>query len=139
MEYGIHINGHQFRIDIEALLKTEETRARRTLNRYTDNRVGLIETGHGKAILWGFCKLELPTEYTTVKQFRDAYDVHRVEADSTYDIKVGGKKYGYPITDLVLLETPVELPSWTYTGNRTARVLPEEFTESHLKTYKPTK
>jgi hypothetical protein len=104
---GINIRdeGQDFTGQILRGEKTIETRDNPTsLAPYVGKRVGLISTGKGKAKLVGTAVVGEPKVYNSEEEFRADQDKHLVEPGSTFDIKTGGKKWGFPITDVQYLE-----------------------------------
>lgn len=88
--------------------KTVETRDKPTLRSLVGQRVGIIRTGKGKAILVGYATIDDVIKYETEADFRADYSLHWVTEGSKYDIKKGGVKYGYVLTDPQRCEpTPV--------------------------------
>ena len=68
-------------------------------------RIGLTRTGTGDTKVVGYATVaKQPIVYRNESEFRRDQDKHLVEPDSQYDIKKGGVKYGYELTDV----TPVE-------------------------------
>lgn len=97
---GIHINCKEkgYVGMILASIKTIETRNKPTLRRYVGQRVGLIQTGKGKAKLVGYATIEKEVIWDNERRFRDDYFYHRVEKGSVYDFKT--IKYGYNLIDV---------------------------------------
>lgn len=106
---GININDkiQDFTGQILRGEKTIETRNTNSLKPYIGQKVGIIRTGKGKALLVGFCTLGEPKLYHNEKDFRKDEDKHLVEKGSKYDIQKDGIKYGYPIYDVVELKEPI--------------------------------
>lgn len=92
---AININDKEFSFTEKILekLKTIETRETPSLNSVIGQRVGIIRTGCGKAMLVGYADITGVIEYNTVEAFRADYEKHLVEEGSKYDIKT--KKFGY--------------------------------------------
>ena len=68
-------------------------------------RIGLTRTGTGDTKVVGYATVaKQPIVYSNDSEFRRDQDKHLVEPGSQYDIKKGGVKYGYTLTDV----TPVE-------------------------------
>lgn len=80
-------------------VKPVETRNKNTLKSLIGDRVGIIRTGHGKAMLVGYVTISGVIKYDTVEAFRDDYSRHMVAPGSKYDINPAGCKYGYILTD----------------------------------------
>ena len=106
VKYGININcdSQDFVRQILDGDKTIETRPNRNLSKLIGQRVALVMTGRkakrlygGPAVL-GYATIESVKEYTE-DNFHDDDSKHLV-AGGEYDIKSGGKKYGYILTDV---------------------------------------
>lgn len=68
-------------------------------------RIGLTRTGTGDTKVVGYATVaKQPIVYRNESEFRRDQGKHLVEPGSQYDIKKGGVKYGYELTDV----TPVE-------------------------------
>ena len=80
--------------------KTIETRKTPSLNPYIGQRVGIIKTGKGKAVLVGFATIGKPVRYETEESFRKDEFKHCVLKGSKYD----NGKFGYPIINPVSIE-----------------------------------
>lgn len=95
---GININDkyQPFTDLIFAGIKTIETRKTPSLNAYVGKRVGIIQTGKGKAMLVGFVTIGKPIYYQSENHFRTDEDKHCVPQGSKYDIDDAGK-WGYQI------------------------------------------
>lgn len=78
--------------------KQIETRNTRSLDPYLGHRVGLIETGKGKALLRGYATITARFKYETSLDFDDHYYLHRVPVGSQYDFK--DIKFGYLLEDV---------------------------------------
>lgn len=107
---GVNINDKQipFTDLILEFLKTVETRNTRSLHSLVGQRVGIIRTGCGKALLVGYVDIVEEIEYKDVDAFREDYKRHLVEPGTKYDIKPNGKKYGYVLANPERCEpTPV--------------------------------
>lgn len=102
---GININDkyYPFTEQIFSGLKTIETRNKKTLHPYIGQRVGIIKTGKGKAILVGFVTIGQPIYYKTEEEFRKDEDKHRVSKGSKYDID-GVGKWGYTLINPMRVE-----------------------------------
>jgi hypothetical protein len=128
---GININDSEqdFTGQILRGEKTIETREAPTLSPYIGRRVALVSTGKGGTpSIVGYAVVGEPKVYNTVDEFRADYDQHRVEPNSTFDIKPDGIKYGYPLTEVQAVEpTPVNVPVGriaTILDNATAAIRP---------------
>ena len=106
---AFNINDREFRFTDKILegLKTVETRNSRSLDSLIGQRVGIIRTGIGKATLVGYVTIAGVKEYGSVSEFRADHKAHMVDAGSAYDIKRGGKKYGYILENAVRCEPQV--------------------------------
>jgi hypothetical protein len=99
---GININdsSQDFTGQILAGEKTIETRDSDSLRPYVGKRVGIVRTGVGKAELVGYATIGEPVIYKNQAQFKADQGKHLVASGSEFDIKKGGVKYGYPISDV---------------------------------------
>lgn len=77
-------------------VKTIETRERNTLKSLVGQRVGIVKTGCGKAMLVGYVTIANVVKYKTEAEFRKDECRHMVKPGSKYDIK--SVKYGYMLT-----------------------------------------
>ena len=87
--------------------KTIETRD--TLNNAMQGvlgqRIGLVRTGIKDTKVVGYATVaKEPIVYRNESEFRRDKDRHQVAPGSKYDIKKGGVKYGYELTDVVSVE-----------------------------------
>jgi hypothetical protein len=87
--------------------KTIETRD--TLNNAMQGvlgqRIGLVRTGIKDTKVVGYATVaKQPIVYRNEAEFRRDEESHLVAPGSTYDIKKGGVKYGYELTDVVPVE-----------------------------------
>lgn len=82
--------------------KLIETRNTRSLDPYIGKRVGLIETGNGKAILRGYATITARFHYENSLAWDNHYYMHRVPVGSSYDFK--GEKYGYLLENVEMCE-----------------------------------
>ena len=81
-------------------IKTIETRETRSLKSLVGKRVGIISTHKGrKPFLVGYVDIVDEIKYNTVDEFRRDCIKHHVLAGSKYDIKEGGVKYGYVLSN----------------------------------------
>ena len=87
--------------------KTYETRDSDSLRPYVGKRVGIVETGSGKAKLVGYATIGEPIKVGEA-EFDNLRDKHLVPKGSKFDIKKGGQKYLYPTSNPVALDTPVD-------------------------------
>lgn len=88
-------------------IKTVETREKNTLKSLVGQRVGIIRTGCGKAMLVGYVTIVGIIKYYTVDSFRLDEKRHLVVPGSKYDIKEGCVKYGYVLANAVRCEPVV--------------------------------
>ena len=97
---AININDHDFSFTewILDLLKSVETRNKPTLRSLVGQRVGIIRTGCGQAMLVGYVDVVKEIQYDTPTQFRFDYQRHRVSPGSKYDM-FGSVKYGYVLAN----------------------------------------
>ena len=107
---AININDKKYPFTewILELLKSVETRETKSLHSLIGQRVGIIRTGRGKAMLVGYADITGVIEYDSKEAFRADYDRHMVQAGSMYDIKT--KKYGYILENVVRCD-PVSVTS----------------------------
>lgn len=101
---GININDkdHPFTEWILSGRKTIETRETDSLHSVIGQRVGIIRTGRGKAILVGYADITGTVIYNGTEAFRADYSKHRVAAGSKYDIKT--QKIGYILENVTACE-----------------------------------
>lgn len=77
-----------------------------SLHTYLGQRVGLIETGRGKAMLRGYATITAIYRYNTKEEFDKHSYLHRVyEGDKFYFN--GNTKFGYLLEDIEVLDYPV--------------------------------
>lgn len=79
--------------------KTIETRRKPTLNCVVGKRVALVQTGRGKAKVFGYCTIGKPKFYATAREFVKDYDLHQVAEGSSFFPGENESKYGYPLID----------------------------------------
>jgi hypothetical protein len=84
--------------------KTYETRDTDSLRPYVGQRIGIVRTGEGTAKAIGEVTLGEPI-IVNEEQFNAMRDQHMVPAGSAFDVKPGGVKYLYPVTDPTRFET----------------------------------
>ena len=84
--------------------KTYETRDTDSLRPYVGQRIGIVRTGEGTAKAIGEVTLGEPI-IVNEEQFNAMRDQHLVPAGSAFDVKPGGVKYLYPVTDPTRFET----------------------------------
>ena len=78
--------------------KMIETRSTNSLKPYIGKRVGIVETGLGRAKLVGYASIGTPTVMHETA-FREAESLHLVSMGSEFDIAPDGSKHCYPIID----------------------------------------
>ena len=96
---GVNINdsAQPFTDQILTGQKTIETRRTNSLRPYIGQKVGLIRTGKGQAMLVGFAVIGEPVFYRTKAEFSADFARHQVGDKSKFGFKRGGK-FGYPLT-----------------------------------------
>jgi hypothetical protein len=88
----------------EKVIETRDT-LNNAMQGVLGQRIGLTRTGTGDTKVVGYATVaKQPIVYRNESEFRRDQDKHLVEPDSQYDIKKGGVKYGYELTEV----TPVE-------------------------------
>lgn len=88
----------------EKVIETRDT-LKNAMQGVLGQRIGLTRTGTGDTKVVGYATVaKQPIVYRNESEFRRDQGKHLVEPDSKYDIKKGGVKYGYELTDV----TPVE-------------------------------
>lgn len=88
----------------EKVIETRDT-LNNAMQGVLGQRIGLTRTGTGDTKVVGYATVaKQPIVYRNESEFRRDQGKHLVEPDSKYDIKKGGVKYGYELTDV----TPVE-------------------------------
>jgi hypothetical protein len=88
--------------------KKYETRDTDSLRPYVGKRIGIVRTGEGAAKAIGEVTLGEPL-VVNEQQFNEMRDQHLVPAGSTFDVKAGGVKYLYPITNPTKFDTEKEV------------------------------
>ena len=111
---GFNINDKQqeFTKQILAGMKIEETRASHTLDSLIGQRVGIIRTWRGKAVIVGICTISGFNEYKTESEFDAAYDRHQVRNGSKFDFRHSktGIKVGYILKNVKKID-PIQCTS----------------------------
>lgn len=88
----------------EKVIETRDT-LNNAMQGVLGQRIGLTRTGTGDTKVVGYATVaKQPIVYRNESEFRRDQDKHLVEPGSQYDIKKGGVKYGYELTNV----TPVE-------------------------------
>lgn len=90
--------------------KTMESRDSNSLRPYIGKTVGVVRTGEGPAKLIGSVKIGEPIQVNEQK-FRELSEEHLVPAGSTFDIKRGGTKFLYPLTEAKRFEEERDVDS----------------------------
>ena len=85
--------------------KKFETRDTDSLRPYVGQRIGIAKTGDGEAKAIGSVEIGEPIEVDE-KMFRQLQDQHLVPAGTDFDIKPGGKKYLYPVSNPERFDAP---------------------------------
>jgi len=108
---GVNINdkAQPFTDQILTGKKTIETRRTNSLRPYIGQRVGIIRTGKGQAMLVGFAVIGEPVFYRTKAEFSADFGRHRVGDKGPFRFKRGGK-IGYPVSNVTRCE-PVPVKS----------------------------
>lgn len=108
---GVNINdrAQPFTDQILSGQKTIETRRTNSLRPYIGQRVGIIRTGKGKAMLVGFMDIGMPVFYATKEEFRADFGRHLVGDKGQFRFRRGGK-FGYPVSNVTRCE-PVPVKS----------------------------
>lgn len=89
-------------------LKSVETRRSHSLRCYVGKRVGLCQTGKGKATLVGYATIAEEIEYRNTDEFAADILRHCICKESTYFKH--GKSYGYRLENILMIK-PIELNS----------------------------
>lgn len=120
---GININckRYPFTEMILAGEKIIETRNKPTLRSYVGKRVGIIETGNGRAKLVGYATVKHEMYFCSESMWGIYRYAHRIDSRSEYEYRAGQTKYGYLLKDVVRIE-PIEI----YTRGIVSREVPEE-------------
>lgn len=108
---GININCKDIEY-VEMILsgiKTIETRRTKSLHPYIGKRVGLIETGKGKAMLKGYATIVGIKEYTEQSAWDADRSLHQVPSGDKFTFN--GYKVGYILADIERIDTPVIVTS----------------------------
>lgn len=90
----------RYALEIARGNKTLETRASDSLRCYVGRRVGLIETGNGKARLLGYATIGEPIQIEA-ESFDDHYAAHLVARDDPFYPSKDAIKYCYPMLDAI--------------------------------------
>lgn len=96
-------------------IKIVETRSSKSLHPYIGKRVGLIETGKGRAMLWGFADITACYRYDSKEAFDNHSYLHRIYEGSEYYYD-GTDKYGYVLENVERCE-----PRYVYSRGIVAR------------------
>ena len=88
----------------EKLIETRDT-LNNALQGVLGQRVGITSTGTGNTKVVGYATVAMqPIVYSTDAEFRQDETKHLVKQGSKYDIKPGKMKFGYVLTDVVVVE-----------------------------------
>ena len=106
---GMNVNDSQFPWTHMILQgqKTIETRDSDSLRPHVGERVGIVRTGQGPAMLVGYCDLGEPKVYQTNEAWQADAQLHRVEGA----LAPGAVKYGYPLTNVEPVNPPQPVTS----------------------------
>ena len=88
--------------------KTYETRDSDSLRPYVGRRVGIAKTGAGKAQAIGSVEIGEPL-VVSEEEFRSLQDQHMVPEGSAFDIKEGGQKFLYPVSNPERFDQPMDV------------------------------
>ena len=88
--------------------KTYETRDSDSLRPYVGRRVGIARTGAGKAQAIGSVEIGEPL-VVSEEEFRSLQDQHMVPEGSAFDIKAGGQKFLYPVSNPERFDQPMDV------------------------------
>ena len=88
--------------------KTFETRNTDSLRPYVGQRVGIARTGAGEAKALGSAEIGEPIVVDEAT-FRTMQDQHLVPPGTDFDIKPGGTKYLYPVSNPERFDTPKDV------------------------------
>lgn len=91
-------------------IKTIETRNTNSLRPYIGQRVGIIRTGAGKAMLLGYATID-SVFVSNENDFHSRQHEHHVPIGSTFDIRANSTKHCYRMTDPFMLPEPVPVLS----------------------------
>lgn len=93
--------------------KDIETRNTKSLDSVLGQRIAIIRTGCGKAMIVGTAYVDYRVDYDNEPAFRHDEDRHLVAPDTAYDISKSPTlcKYGYRLFDVEALPTPIPCTS----------------------------
>lgn len=91
-------------------IKIIETRNSPTLRPFVGERVGIVETGKGKAKLVGYVTIVKEIIYGNKEDFYRDVNLHQVDENSEFAFKK--VKYGYILQDPERLPEPKMLGEW---------------------------
>ena len=112
-------------------VKTIETRDSDSLQPHVGERVGIVRTGQGPAMLVGYCTLGEPKVYQTDEAWQADAQLHRVEGA----LAPGAVKYGYPLSNV----EPVDPPQPVTSQGRVFRRLAMDRDEAFRAWFKDSK
>jgi hypothetical protein len=100
--------GVRYADEIVSGRKQYETRDSDSLRPYVGQRIAIVRTGEGQAKAIGEVDIGEPI-VVNEQQFNEMRDQHLVPAGSTFDIKPGGVKYLYPVSNPVQYEQELDV------------------------------
>jgi hypothetical protein len=100
--------GVRYADEIVSGRKQYETRDSDSLRPYVGQRIAIVRTGEGQAKAIGEVDIGEPI-VVNEQQFNKMRDQHLVPAGSTFDIKPGGVKYLYPVSNPVKYEQELDV------------------------------
>lgn len=103
---GININCKRYPfIDwILKRMKVIETRNTPSLRPYVGQRVGLVQTGKGKAMLRGYATIKEEIRYDSEMGFYIDFCGHMIDKTMLKYVFKNGVKYGYTLVDVVEID-----------------------------------
>ena len=90
--------------------KPVETRRYKPPEDWLGDRIGIIKTGSGKAMVIGSAILRGWFLYRDIDQWCQERSVHHVPADSVFDWDGTGDRYGWRFEDPVMFDEPYPAP-----------------------------
>ena len=100
--------GVRYADEIVSGRKQYETRDSDSLRPYVGQRISIVRTGEGQAKAIGEVDIGEPI-VVNEQQFNEMRDQHLVPAGSTFDIKPGGVKYLYPVSNPVKYDQEMDV------------------------------
>jgi hypothetical protein len=101
-------SGTRYADEIVSGNKVYETRDTDSLRAYVGKRIAIVRTGEGEAKAIGEVDIGEPI-VVNEQQFNEMRDQHLVPAGSTFDIKPGGVKYLYPVSNPVKYDQEMDV------------------------------